>query len=129
MKRKKLGVVVFVLIAAFCAVLGMRVTESEKQYKSFFIERNDADAVDTPSGEETPNEGAEEQQLMININTDKAYELTLLEGIGEKTAEMIIDYRRKNGDFEVIEDLMRVNGIGEKKFDKIKDNIYVEEKE
>ena len=63
----------------------------------------------------------------ININTNNIYELDTLVGIGEKTAQKIIDYRKENGDFEVIEDVMRVSGIGKKKFEAIKDFIYVAE--
>lgn len=124
MKTKKIKVIVFVLIAVFCTVLGVRVAEKEKQYKSFFVERNNAGAVIAPTMETQDEE--KEEEIMVNINTDKAYELMLLEGIGEKTAEKIIEYRKENGDFEVIEDLMKVNGIGKKKFEKMKDHICVE---
>ena len=74
----------------------------------------------------TESDNSNTDKLYININTDKVYELDALYGIGEKMAMRIIEYRQKHGDFEVIEDLMRVSGIGKKKFDKIKDNIYVE---
>lgn len=67
----------------------------------------------------------ETKDLYIDINTNEISELTRLYGIGEKLAKRIIDYRSINGDFEVIEDIMRVDGIGEKKFESIKDNIYV----
>ena len=48
-----------------------------------------------------------------------------LPGIGEKTAENIIEYREKNNGFLDIEELMEVSGIGEAKFNKIKDNVTV----
>ena len=62
----------------------------------------------------------------ININHAGIYELDSLWGIGEKLAERIIEYRTKNGKFEVIQDIMKVNGIGEKTFNEIKDDICVE---
>lgn len=60
----------------------------------------------------------------VNINTAAKDELETLEGIGEKTAEKIIAYR-ENTPFERIEDIMNVDGIGEKKFENIKNSICV----
>lgn len=62
---------------------------------------------------------------LVNINTATAAELTTLPGIGEATATEIIRDREANGAFTSTEDLMRVSGIGEKKFAKIKDKIRV----
>ena len=62
----------------------------------------------------------------ININTAYAADLLLLPGIGEITAEKIIDYREKIDGFKKIEDIMKVKGIGEKKFEKLKPYITVE---
>ena len=64
--------------------------------------------------------------LMININTDNIYELTLLPGIGTSKAEAIIEYRRENGDFTQLEELMNIKGIGESTFNKLKPYICVE---
>ena len=62
---------------------------------------------------------------VININTATAEELTQLKGIGEVIAQRIVDYRNENGAFSSIEDIMNVSGIGEKKFEAIRDNISV----
>lgn len=62
----------------------------------------------------------------ININTADAELLCMLDGIGEATAEDIIEYREENGGFGVIEDIMNISGIGQKKFDVIKNAICVE---
>ena len=45
-------------------------------------------------------------------------------GIGEKTAEKILQYRETNGSFKTKEDIMKVSGIGESKYEKIKDLIF-----
>lgn len=66
----------------------------------------------------------EQEPLMVNINTASAEELDKLDGIGEVTANAIIEYR-KDAPFTCIEDIMNVKGIGEKKFEAIKDNICV----
>lgn len=61
----------------------------------------------------------------ININTANQTQLEELEGIGKITASRIIEYRKQNGKFKTIEDLKNVKGIGDAKFDKIKDDIEV----
>ena len=65
----------------------------------------------------------DEKSSLININTALVEELATLEGIGESKAKAIVDYRLQNGPFEKIEDIMNVSGIGEKAYEKIKDNI------
>lgn len=65
-------------------------------------------------------------EKLININTASAKELMVLEGIGEKLSLRIIEFRESNGSFEKIEDIMKVSGIGEKKFSKIKEHICVQ---
>ena len=58
--------------------------------------------------------------IPININKASQYDLTLIPGIGEKTALKIIQYRQKAGRFSELEDLMNIPGIKEKKFAKMK---------
>ncbi len=57
---------------------------------------------------------------VVNINTATAEQLDTLPGIGAKLAARIVDYRQKNGGFKKLEDLMNVQGIGEKNFLKLK---------
>jgi comEA protein len=61
----------------------------------------------------------------ININTASASELESLPRIGPKVAQRIIDFRTKNGSFKKVEEIMKVQGIGEKVYDQIKDLITV----
>lgn len=63
----------------------------------------------------------------ININTASLVELQKLPRIGEKVAQRIIDFRKKNGRFRKVEEIMKVKGIGEKMFSKIKSLITVGE--
>lgn len=61
----------------------------------------------------------------LNINEATADELASLPGIGDVLAERIIEYRASNGAFSSTEEIMNVYGIGESKFDAIKDYITV----
>ncbi|MDQ3020185.1 MAG: helix-hairpin-helix domain-containing protein [Bacteroidota bacterium] len=62
----------------------------------------------------------------LNINTATKEELIDLPGVGESTADKIIVYREEKKGFKKIEDLMKVKGIGKKKFEKIKEYITTE---
>ncbi len=62
---------------------------------------------------------------VININTATAEQLDALPGVGAKLAARIVDYRQKNGGFKKVEDLMNVQGIGEKNFLKLKPLITI----
>ena len=64
------------------------------------------------------------QNTKISINNATKEELTKLNGIGEKTAEKIIEYRKENK-FKTIEDIKNVTGIGESLYEKIKDSITI----
>jgi len=74
----------------------------------------------TPSYETGSKEGNK-----ININTATKEELKRLNGIGDVLAEKIIEYREKSGGFKNINDIKNVNGIGEKRFEAIKDDITI----
>lgn len=64
-------------------------------------------------------------EFPINLNYCSLEELIELPGIGQAKAEAIISYREQHGDFEVIEDIMNVSGIGPSIFENIKDKITV----
>ncbi len=64
---------------------------------------------------------------LVNINKANRYELQTLPGIGEQLALRIIEYRNTHGRFEKIEDIMLVEGIGEGKFEDIRNLITVED--
>ncbi len=61
----------------------------------------------------------------VNINTASWEELTALDGIGDVLAKRIVAYREQNGPFSSAEDLMEISGIGEKKFQAIREQITV----
>lgn len=61
----------------------------------------------------------------ININTANKDELQKLDGIGEKKAEKIIEYRQQHGEFKSADDLKNVNGFGDKTVARLKDQLSV----
>lgn len=66
------------------------------------------------------------REKSINLNSAGADELVSLPGIGESTAEKIIEYRNRKGKFKKIQEIMNVKGIGQKKFENIKEYLVIE---
>ena len=62
---------------------------------------------------------------VVNINTATKEELTTIKGIGDKRAQEIIDYRKKNGDFKSVDELEKVPGIGPGTMKQIRSQITV----
>lgn len=75
------------------------------------------------NNESINNENNNSDSNKVNINNATIEDLDKLPGIGEATANKIINYRKENGDFKSIEELKNVNGIGSKKYEQIKDEI------
>ena len=90
---------------------------------------NQVELISTEAGQSVvinnSNINEEENNTKVNINTANKEKLETLPGIGETTAQKIIDYREQNGKFTKIEDLRNVSGIGEAKFNSLKDKITV----
>ena len=85
-------------------------------------------ATDEVSASETETsrfDAAVSLEGQVNINTASAAELELLPGIGPAIAQRIVDYREKHT-FQQRNNIMRVKGIGQKTFAKIKDFLVVE---
>ncbi|MFC4804842.1 helix-hairpin-helix domain-containing protein [Filifactor villosus] len=72
-----------------------------------------------------PSSSTSKEDSLININIATAEELKRLDGIGDGLAQRIINHRTEQGAFSSIEEIKNVNGIGEKKFEAIKDSICV----
>ena len=76
-------------------------------------------------GEGSTNMDASTEPRLVNINSATVAELDELPGVGPSTAQAIVEDREAHGPFASPEDLMRVSGIGEKKFEKLKSGICV----
>ena len=81
------------------------------------------EAEEIPAGATSKEEAKEGK---VNINTATVEELKTLKGVGDKKAEAIIEYRKKNGSFQTKEDLMKVRGIGKKLFESFQERIVTQ---
>ena len=89
----------------------------------------DAFIIETVATEDTVSyiaESSAESSGKININSADETELVKLSGIGEALSQRIIQYREENGPFETIEEIMKVSGISQKKFEAVKEFICTE---
>jgi competence protein ComEA len=116
------------LVLTDCAKIYLPSYEEIKKGKSLFFSFNNykmisSNAMDNLSIENSTNIGI--SMKLININQVSNPELESLPGIGSKIAEDIINYRNNNGFFKSKEDLKNIKGIGEKKYEKIKDLISI----
>ena len=82
--------------------------------------------VEEKAGDNIIIEGNKSKEEKININKAAQTEIETLPGIGPSTAIKIITYRNEHGKFKNIEDIKNVSGIGDSKFENIKEYICVE---
>lgn len=112
---------VCLILAAFLfgLYLGRNISGTEIQ-TSVLTPQTTSSSV--PSSQSTSG-AATQTSGKININTADLYTLMTLPGIGESYAQRIIDYRTANGPFKNIEDIKNVDGIGDKRYESIKNLI------
>ncbi len=110
----------------------INLAEKIEDGAKIYVPAKGEESVETNSqeGKTTKNtkniaQDKETKSKKININTATEEELDTLPGIGQATAQKIIEYRKENGKFSKIEDIKDVSGIGDSKFEKIKDLIEV----
>lgn len=91
-------------------------------------QENNEKTKNIPKEENTPSmqiQDTNTKQDVININTATQEELDTLPGIGPATATKIIEYRKEKGKFKQKEEIKEVSGIGEAKYEKIKEYISI----
>lgn len=100
----------------------------EQKVSPQLLTPGNAEAVRTGAGSLAGgSSGSGAAQPKVNINTASKEQLMTLRGVGGSRAEDIIAYREARGAFKRIEDIMKVSGIKEAMFEKIKESITVQE--
>lgn len=103
-------------------------SKKDTQEKEYVTTENGEDII-SESAQTTDNKSSNSQtntsSSKVNINKANKEELQTLSGIGESTANKIIEYRKEHGEFKTIEDIKNVSGIGEAKYEQIKENIKI----
>lgn len=105
--------------------LAYQLSDGQKVHIPNVNETDENEITQHDAGTNIIKSGDDKKAGTININTATQSELESLSGIGSSTAAKIIDYRNKNGKFKNIQDIMNVSGIGEAKFNSIKDYISI----
>ena len=101
---------------------GEKNDENEISENIKITEKEDKYIIQSNNNTENNNK---KETTKVNINTANQSELESLPGIGASTAIKIIEYRKENGKFSKIEDIKGVKGIGNAKYEKIKNLIYI----
>ena len=118
---KKASIIMISITAAFlCVLIGVAVGRYTTGNYVVLPQDTSPDLVST----QTPETAASNTNL-ININTANKVQLMTLPGNGETLAQRILDHRQEHGPFARIEDLSKVNGIGDGKLDDLLDKITV----
>ena len=117
---------VCLILAAFLSgmYLGRNMTGGSIQISALATQTENPDTSATADTSVPSSSSASSQNNgKVNINTADLSALMTLKGIGEVYAQRIIDYRTAHGPFTSIDELMKVEGIGTKRFDDIKNSI------
>ena len=104
----------------------MRATISIALLVIFCVLTVPAGTAGPQSSASEANSPVAESTVTVELNTADNAELETLPGIGPRTAELIVEYRAKNGGFQKIEDLMNVRGIGERTFLRLRELVRVD---
>lgn len=107
--------------------LAYKLKDGQKVYIPRTTDTEEEITINNENGETViVDQGIQETTTMVNINTATEEQLRTLPGVGEETARKIIEYRQLNGRFVAIQDIKNVTGIGEAKFENIKNYICIE---
>ena len=101
--------------------LASEIEDGEKIYVPNLVEQVEETTLSSESEANTSSKS----EGKVNINKASVSELTSIPGVGASTAQKIMTYREENGKFKTIEDIKNVSGIGDSKYNSMKDFISV----
>ena len=92
-------------------------------YLTFGANRTEQEGYTVQTARPAREEEIAPVRVLVNINTATAEELETVTGIGPVLAQAILDYRAEHGDFQTLDELLEVRGIGSAKLDAMRDEI------
>ena len=92
-------------------------------YLTFGANRTEQEGYTVQTERPAREEEIAPMRVLVNINTATAEELETVTGIGPVLAQAILDYRAEHGDFQTLDELLEVRGIGSAKLDAMRDEI------
>jgi competence protein ComEA len=110
MRRTSFKAIRLLTVAALCAAV---------------LTAGAGDALAVPPAKD---EGGSKSTSPIDLNKASENQLMEIPGIGPALAKRIVEFRDENGDFQRVEDLLKIRGIGEKSFQKIRPHVTVKRK-
>ena len=106
-------------------ITGTENQQKNNNYNKKIITGGSASSSNNSNNNDNSSNSNNNIKGKININTANIEELDTLPGIGQATANKIISYRQEHGKFKTIEEIKEVSGIGDSKYEKIKDLIEI----
>lgn len=121
---KKASIILSVICLLFCALAGGFLLGRNQNRSEIIISTHPTEATAQPISE-TESTSTAPTALLVNINTATVEEFQTLPGIGPVLAEKIVEYRKVNGSFSCVADLVNVDGIGETRLSSLLDYLTV----
>ncbi|MCX7757916.1 MAG: helix-hairpin-helix domain-containing protein [candidate division WOR-3 bacterium] len=123
-RKEKLALILLSLTLCVGIIINYIKTKRIQETNKLVISLKDSiSAKENDSSTTNNNSVKSSRNLLVNINTADAKELEALPGIGPVIAQRIVEYRKQNGYFKAKEEILRIKGIGPKKYQAIKDKI------